>query len=51
MLLELMADRPGHAVLRIYEEPLLRSDQVRIRSLYGAVKHGTEIRGIKLGID
>ncbi len=47
MLLELIADRPGHAVLRAYEEPPLRPDQVRIRSLYGAVKHGTEFRGFR----
>jgi NADPH:quinone reductase-like Zn-dependent oxidoreductase len=47
MLQELIADRPGHAVLRTYEEPPLRPDQVRLRSLFSAVKHGTEFRGFR----
>ena len=41
---ELIADRPGHAVLRHYEEVALGPAQVRLRSLFGAVKHGTELR-------
>ena len=41
---ELIADRPGHAVFREYEEVALGHDQVRLRSLFSAVKHGTELR-------
>jgi threonine dehydrogenase-like Zn-dependent dehydrogenase len=44
MPLELIADRPGHAILRVYEEPPLQPDQIRIRSLFSSVKHGTELR-------
>ena len=47
MLLELIADRPGHAVMRAYEEPPLEPDQVRVRSVFSAVKHGTELRGYR----
>ena len=41
---ELIADRPGHAVLREYAEVALGPGEVRVRSLFGAVKHGTELR-------
>jgi threonine dehydrogenase-like Zn-dependent dehydrogenase len=44
---ELIADRPGHAALQEYQERPLAPDQVRIRSLYSAVKHGTELRGFR----
>ena len=47
MLLELIADRPGHAAMRAYEEPPLEPDQVRVRSVFSAVKHGTELRGYR----
>ena len=47
MPLELIADRPGHAVLRSYDEPPLQADQVRLRSLFSSVKHGTELRGFR----
>ena len=41
---ELFADRPGHAALREYEEKPLKPDQVRAKSLFSAIKHGTEFR-------
>ena len=47
MPLELVADRPGHAVLQSYEESPLKPDQVRMRSLFSSVKHGTELRGFR----
>jgi threonine dehydrogenase-like Zn-dependent dehydrogenase len=47
MPLELIADRPGHAALQEYAEPPLLPDQVRIRSLFSSVKHGTELRGFR----
>lgn len=47
MPLELIADRPGHALLQAYEEPPLEPNQVRVRSLFSAVKHGTELRGFR----
>ncbi|MBI4552874.1 MAG: zinc-binding alcohol dehydrogenase [Candidatus Latescibacteria bacterium] len=47
MPLELIADQPGHAILRAYEEPPLQPDHVRIRSLFSSVKHGTELRGFR----
>ena len=47
MPLELIADRPRHALLRSYEEPPLEAGQVRVRSLFSAVKHGTELRGFR----
>ena len=47
MPLELIADRPGHALLQTYEEPPLEPGQVRVRSLFSAVKHGTELRGFR----
>ena len=47
MSLELIADRPGHAILSEYEEPALEPDQVRVKSLFSSVKHGTELRGFR----
>lgn len=47
MPLELIADQPGHAVLQEYSEPPLLPDQVRIRSHFSSVKHGTELRGFR----
>ncbi len=47
MPLELIADRPNHAILSEYEEPDLQPDQVRVRSLFSSVKHGTELRGFR----
>ena len=47
MPLELIADRPGRALLQTYEEPPLEPGQVRVRSLFSAVKHGTELRGFR----
>jgi threonine dehydrogenase-like Zn-dependent dehydrogenase len=47
MPLELIADRPGHAILRPYEERPLGVDEVRVRSLFSSVKHGTELRGFR----
>ena len=44
MPLELIADRPGHAILNEYDEPALEANQVRIKSLFSSVKHGTELR-------
>lgn len=47
MPLELIADAPGHAILSPYEEPLLAPNEVRIKSLFSSVKHGTELRGFR----
>lgn len=44
---ELIADRPGHAILSTYEEQPLAPDQVRVTSLFSSVKHGTELRGFR----
>ena len=44
---ELIADRPGHTALREYDEALLKPDQVRAKTLFSAVKHGTEFRGFQ----
>jgi len=41
---ELVADWPGHAVLQQYSEPILEAEQIRVRSLFSSVKHGTELR-------
>ncbi|MGI6149349.1 MAG: zinc-dependent alcohol dehydrogenase [Limnochordia bacterium] len=43
MPLELIAPRPRTAEFRTYADDELQPDQVRIRSLYGAPKHGTEL--------
>ena len=47
MPLELIADRPGHAILSEYDEPTVEPDQVRVKSLFSSVKHGTELRGFR----
>ena len=47
MPLELIADRPGHAVLREYEDPPLAAGQVRVATQFSAVKHGTEFRDFR----
>ena len=47
MPLELIADRPGHAVLSSYQEPPLALDEIRVQSLFSSVKHGTELRGFR----
>ena len=47
MPLELIADRPGHAVLSSYQEPPLAPDEIRVQSLFSSVKHGTELRGFR----
>ena len=39
---ELIAVEPGQCALREYEEAPLGADEIRARSLYSAVKHGTE---------
>lgn len=44
---ELIADRPGHTTLREYDEAPLKRDQVRAKTLFSAVKHGTEFRGFQ----
>ena len=44
---ELIADEPGHSILREYQEEPLKPDQVRARSLFSSVKHGTEFRGFQ----
>lgn len=40
---ELIAIAPRQPVLREYDEPTLKPDQVRIRSEFSAPKHGTEL--------
>lgn len=40
---ELIAIAPRTPVLREYDEPLLRSNQVRIRTEFASPKHGTEL--------
>lgn len=47
MPLELIADRPGHALLSEYDEPVLGPGEVRVRSLFSSVKHGTELRAFR----
>ena len=44
---QLIADTPGHAALRSYEEPPLKRDEVRVRSLFSSVKHGTGLRAFR----
>lgn len=44
---ELAADVPGKAILRAYEEAPLEPGQIRVRSRYSAVKHGTEFRAFQ----
>ena len=47
MPLELIADRPGHAILSEYKESTLAANEVRVKSLFSSVKHGTELRGFR----
>jgi threonine dehydrogenase-like Zn-dependent dehydrogenase len=47
MPLELIAHQPGQTSLRSYEELPLQADQIRVESLFSAVKHGTELRGFR----
>ena len=47
MPLELIAPQPGLTSLSSYEEPSLQTDQIRVRSLFSAVKHGTELRSFR----
>lgn len=44
MPLELIADRPGHAMLREYELEPLEPGEIRIQSVFSSTKHGTEMR-------
>lgn len=44
MPLELIADHPGHAALRSYEDRTIKSNEIRVRTLFSSVKHGTEFR-------
>ena len=44
---ELIADGPGHAIMQRYEEASLEPGEVRLRSVFSAVKHGTELRGYR----
>lgn len=44
MPFELIADRPGHAIISEYEEPPLQPGKVRTKSLFSSVKHGTGLR-------
>jgi len=41
---ELIAIAPRRPAFREYEEQTLKPDEVRIRSIFSAVKHGTELR-------
>ena len=47
MLRQLVAPAKGQAVLSEYENPALRAEQVRVRSVFGAAKHGTEMSFFK----
>lgn len=44
MPLELIADSPGSAIVTEYEEKSPETGEIRVRSLFSAVKHGTEFR-------
>jgi len=44
---ELIAPAQQQAALRQYESPLLEAGQIRVKSLFGAVKHGTEMATFK----
>ncbi len=43
MLRELIARAKEQVAFRTYKRPTLQAHQVRVRSLYGAAKHGTEM--------
>lgn len=47
MLRELITPGPGELAFRTYARAELPPDQVRVRSLYGAAKHGTEMAAYK----
>jgi 2-desacetyl-2-hydroxyethyl bacteriochlorophyllide A dehydrogenase len=49
MPLELIADGPGHAALRSYQDRELRPEELRVRTKVSSVKHGTEFRLITAG--
>ena len=44
---ELIAIAPRTPILREYEEPALKPGEVRLRSIFSAPKHGTELRGYR----
>jgi threonine dehydrogenase-like Zn-dependent dehydrogenase len=44
---ELVAISLRNPVLREYEEPALKAGEVRLRSIFSAPKHGTELRGYR----
>ena len=44
---ELIAIAPRTPVLREYEEPSLKPGEVRLRSIFSAPKHGSELRGYR----
>jgi threonine dehydrogenase-like Zn-dependent dehydrogenase len=45
--LELIATAPRTPELRSYEEPPLGAEEVRLRSTFSAVKHGTQLRAYR----
>ena len=47
MPLELIATAPRTPELRSYEEPPLGAEEVRLRSTFSAVKHGTQLRAYR----
>lgn len=47
MPLELIAAAPRTPELRAYEEPPLGAGEVRVRSTFSAVKHGTQLRAYR----
>lgn len=47
MQVELIGDRPGHAVLREYELEPLKPAQIRVQSVFSSTKHGTEMRSFR----
>lgn len=47
MSLELISESPGQVTFREYKEVPLQSGNIRIRSLFSSVKHGTEFRGFR----
>ena len=47
MPLELIATAPRTPELRAYEEPPLGAGEVRVRSIFSAVKHGTQLRAYR----
>ena len=44
---ELIAVAPRTPVLREYKEPSLKPGEVRLRSIFSAPKHGSELRGYR----